>query len=992
MHDHDRFSAPSSIRRRRTLGGLVLTTGLLVGAAALPSRGRTELTLTAPRVEATEATSGPPGLSVRASSEGHRGWEAHAEATLTDVPAEIERRLHRYLEEYRAAEDAPWLTASVASAMPLYRPGDADPSYWEFQLRARNGTAQGFVLVATADHDFPVPLASAHGEAPTTTLKARAEAMGHTIRRAYLPVVGFPVVETVEGAVLLGEAGLPVRLQGYDEAWIDEPAESFAGANGTPPKIATDLKASSWASWDALKAEYVDAYAIPNALLARSAAPAWAIEREVAEVSEALSLGDVRHVPLLLRGEDVQFSVSGDGAELVEVSKVTRGAGEPALRIAVGNPTTPGFSPVAIGVYYGDGTSETLQFDVGPLPPPSALSRDFGLLAAPGLGSGNVAAAASMVAPAVCSGDTVFVRPVDDTDNPRLDVFYPEDGKMHRHQRRADDAAITRLPAVGIDSRPGGVAVRDKSGQFWKVSGSSITKVNASADATVFTQVAIKSEKIAPLGYPVQRLQLKAPDGRYVNLTTSAAATLVSAPTSMYALCYDKTSVSYWAGKNADDAWKRTPSYDQIPAKVKPNVGACQSGCGATAWAMIMGWADGVAHDDTAQGHTIWREDKNLVAGTAPTRPPGGRNAVIDDLTWEINRANDTFAMTGCVKTLDPLGGNTQYWTAPHVMAQVNNYIKKRTTVSVSADYDGAGIGTAEGAMKARDVIRQRKRPVIIGEGHLVHYSVAFGYRKYTYFTWESSKWNKRIDRERYESSRGWGHDYSHQVPYHTWFAGWLHPNTGGWDKHDALASGGSCETHLVCATNRCDRGFNSTGTSKCIPHDGKGVKDEFCTHNNHCKTGVCSKPSASSKTGKCTGKVGLGETCKSSGECTSTRCDVGFNSTGSSKCIPHDGTGVSGAFCTHNHHCKTGVCSGLTATKKSGTCAAKQALEGKCLTNEQCTSGRCDAGFNSTGTSTCIPHNGAGNKGDYCTHPHHCKAPYTCKRRVASKVPGDCG
>jgi hypothetical protein len=51
----------------------------------------------------------------------------------------------------------------------------------------------------------------------------------------------------------------------------------------------------------------------------------------------------------------------------------------------------------------------------------------------------------------------------------------------------------------------------------------------------------------------------------------------------------------YWAGDSGDQRY-----YDQIDANTYNNTTSCYSGCGATAWAMLVGWADYQAHNGNA--------------------------------------------------------------------------------------------------------------------------------------------------------------------------------------------------------------------------------------------------------------------------------------------------------------------------------------------------------------------------------------------------------
>jgi hypothetical protein len=66
-----------------------------------------------------------------------------------------------------------------------------------------------------------------------------------------------------------------------------------------------------------------------------------------------------------------------------------------------------------------------------------------------------------------------------------------------------------------------------------------------------------------------------------------------------------------------------------------------------------------------------------------------------------------------------------------------------------------------------------------------------------------------------------------------------------------------------------------------------------------------------------------------------------------------------------------------LLPNQKVGT---RYAIGGNCANNRQCVSRRCDAGDGTTKTNRCIPNNGGGREGDYCTHPNHCGNGFKCK------------
>ncbi len=166
-------------------------------------------------------------------------------------------------------------------------------------------------------------------------------------------------------------------------------------------------------------------------------------------------------------------------------------------------------------------------------------------------------------------------------------------------------------------------------------------------------------------------------------------------------------------------------------------------------------------------------------------------------------------------------------------------------------------------------------------------------------------------------------------------------------------SNGKSCSNNNQCRSGRCDMAPGNP--HRCIPNDGTGSKGTYCTHNNQCK------PGKSCVAHECGGKTrGVGEKCYGNGDCAGgRRCDGKTH-----KCIPNDGTGKTGQYCTHNNHCKNKNCVGHQ-------CKAAAGIGKSCQTNAGCAGGRrCDGK-----THKCIPDDGTGKKNDYCTHNNHCVA-----------------
>jgi hypothetical protein len=188
---------------------------------------------------------------------------------------------------------------------------------------------------------------------------------------------------------------------------------------------------------------------------------------------------------------------------------------------------------------------------------------------------------------------------------------------------------------------------------------------------------------------------------------------------------------------------------------------------------------------------------------------------------------------------------------------------------------------------------------------------------------------------------------------------------------------GASCLSHAECTSQRCD---NRAGAG-CVPQDGTGNANDFCTTHQQCRTGVCTIASGKIA-GKCSASSRpLGTSCASHAECTSQRCD---NRAGAG-CVPQDGTGNANDFCTTHQQCRTGVCT-IASGKIAGKCSASsRPLGTSCASHAECTSQRCD---NRTGAG-CVPQDGTGNANDFCTTHQQCR---TGVCTIASgKIAGKC-
>lgn len=181
---------------------------------------------------------------------------------------------------------------------------------------------------------------------------------------------------------------------------------------------------------------------------------------------------------------------------------------------------------------------------------------------------------------------------------------------------------------------------------------------------------------------------------------------------------------------------------------------------------------------------------------------------------------------------------------------------------------------------------------------------------------------------------------------------------------HGVFEVGAVCATNDNCLSGRC---HGSTG--RCIPVDGTGELWDYCTHDNHCINRNCISPAGG---GQCRPQVGIGAYCEDNNACAGgRRCDRGPFTHGTRRCIPNNGEGQVGDYCSDVDHCANQNC---VSPEGGGECRAPAGIGEYCETNAGCAAGRrCDNGDGTQGTRLCIPDNGEGQGGDYCSHDHHC-------------------
>jgi hypothetical protein len=228
------------------------------------------------------------------------------------------------------------------------------------------------------------------------------------------------------------------------------------------------------------------------------------------------------------------------------------------------------------------------------------------------------------------------------------------------------------------------------------------------------------------------------------------------------------TGVQSWGWYWAWAGTKEQTMYHQLPFYPPPTISSCSSGCGATAWAMLFGWADHQAQNPNwTYWHPRWGIFRLNGGYGVNVRAPLHMDQGVMNMTWELRARIGTW----CISSNAP--------TFPWKMDGAANYLKGRTGTKLTTHYNVLGIRESRLRRYARNAIIYRKTPAVIGTGWLKHYPLAYGYywrsrrvRKCILFwCWKKTKYNRY-----FWVNQGWGGSGNGWVPARTWFAGEIYP------------------------------------------------------------------------------------------------------------------------------------------------------------------------------------------------------------------------
>jgi hypothetical protein len=223
----------------------------------------------------------------------------------------------------------------------------------------------------------------------------------------------------------------------------------------------------------------------------------------------------------------------------------------------------------------------------------------------------------------------------------------------------------------------------------------------------------------------------------------------------------------YWTwGYIADQRW-----YTQTSFYPPPTISSCPSGCGATAWALVLGWAD---YQANTWEWKFWSKNWGIFRPnggySGDTRAPQYMTSGVKNMIWEIRDDIDTWCTFGSAPTY------------PSDMDEVSDYLVGRSNVRIDTHYNVFGWRESRLRRYVANSIIYRLTPAVIGTGWLSHYPVASAYRWWSrdvkkcflWWCWWKTEYNRQ-----FWVNQGWGQNSSQNgwIPAGTWFAGEIYPS-----------------------------------------------------------------------------------------------------------------------------------------------------------------------------------------------------------------------
>jgi hypothetical protein len=197
-----------------------------------------------------------------------------------------------------------------------------------------------------------------------------------------------------------------------------------------------------------------------------------------------------------------------------------------------------------------------------------------------------------------------------------------------------------------------------------------------------------------------------------------------------------------------------------------PNTSKCYSGCGATAWAMLFGWADYQASVGNPYWDGRWGLYRQNGGYGNDDVAPGSMMDGVKNIIWEIRNHIDTWCGWNCGEWL----GAT--WASD--MDEASGYLEDRSYTYIRAKGNNVSIPEKRCRDLVAETIRDRDSPAIVGMGAWEHYPLAYGYRRREWVDCLGTTWAWQKE---FYVNMGWGCcDKGWIDAYKVWFGAEIRP------------------------------------------------------------------------------------------------------------------------------------------------------------------------------------------------------------------------
>ncbi|MCD9188596.1 MAG: RICIN domain-containing protein [Pyrinomonadaceae bacterium] len=309
--------------------------------------------------------------------------QAEYSVSLRELPREVYKRAGQFVEDMRYDTVADkWRDARISDrVIELYRPDIDGIAFYEFNIVNPAGETIGFVTVSNGEHEQPIANWSDKNNSPVAQLLQEVERQGLIPTRIYKLADLSYVVEDQYGKMAASTKDLPLKIVGQQREWLDKPVEpasiqstTSASDNADNDNIPEQTIISNgdtkekfgleeWGSWEELKANYRETYAVINEAIRREAAADWQVERALAENGEGFFADEVGIFPTLSNdARDIKVIKGDTGAFKAEI--LQREGTSPAIKVTALRAADQEM-PVEISVVYG-GETDTIKFTVLP--------------------------------------------------------------------------------------------------------------------------------------------------------------------------------------------------------------------------------------------------------------------------------------------------------------------------------------------------------------------------------------------------------------------------------------------------------------------------------------------------------------------------------------------------------------------------------------------------------------------------------------------------